>query len=336
MKQGLRLAIVYIGLVIGAGFASGREIMEYFNLPTLTKNHGVVLATLLFAAVCYLILRRAYQNQLDSCRAYLSAICGRWASWVNRFFLVYLFCGFFTMLAGCGALFNQSFLLPPALGSFLLLCLCFAVLSFDLKGIVALNMLLVPCMVAGMVFLCTHSILSAAPVFSLRSVTKGTLLSAVCYVSYNTISAPSVLVPLCKGITPKGIRTAALTGGLVLGFLIFLIWSCQSLYFPLLKDSEIPLLYLAALSGRIEKYLYTGILFMAICTTAVSQGFGVLAQIPFASKKERVLGVLLFCLAAFPFSLLGFSKLVADLYTFFGIAGLFLIGWLIIDGVRFR
>ena len=45
MKQGFYLAFVYIGLVIGAGFASGREIMEYFNLPSLSDHRGVVLAT---------------------------------------------------------------------------------------------------------------------------------------------------------------------------------------------------------------------------------------------------------------------------------------------------
>ena len=45
MRQGLSLAFVYIGLVIGAGFASGREIMEYFNVPTQSDHRGVVLAT---------------------------------------------------------------------------------------------------------------------------------------------------------------------------------------------------------------------------------------------------------------------------------------------------
>jgi len=336
MRQGLSLAFVYIGLVIGAGFASGREIMEYFNVPTQSDHRGVVLATLLLIAVCYLILRRAWKSQLVSCTDYLSAVCGSFAPWANRFILFYLFCGFFTMLAGCGALLNQSFLLPPGVGSLILLLLCFVVLSFDLKGIVALNAVLVPCMIAGILLLCISSITEAAPVFSMRSIAKGTLLSAVCYVSYNTISAPSVLVPLAKGITPRSIRIASLTGGLVLGTLILLIWLCQSVHFGILKDSEIPLLQLAAMAGRTEKYLYTAVLFMAICTTAVSEGFGVLAQIRFRSGKERLLGTLLFCFAAYPFSLLGFSDLVANLYAFFGIAGLVWMVWLFIDAYRHR
>ncbi len=334
MKQGLALAFVYIGLVIGAGFASGREIMEYFNYPSLTSHRGVAAATLLLVLICYLILRRAFRNRLHTYRDYLWAVCPRTAPWINRFIRLYLFCGFFTMLAGCGALLNQSFLLPSPLGSLLLLVLCFGVLSFDLKGIVACNGILVPCMILGILILCFRSLYLEVPVFSIRSIAQGSLLSALCYVSYNTVSAPSVLVPLAKSITPRAIRVAAWTGGLTLGILIFFIWFSQSLHFPILKDTQIPLLYLAALLGRTEKYLYTAILFMAICTTAVSEGFGILSQISFSSARERVLGTGLFCLAAYPFSLLEFSGLIANLYAFFGIAGLLWMGILILDGFK--
>ena len=59
MKRGLETAFVFIGLVIGAGFASGREIMEYFNFPSRTDHSGVVLATFLLICVCYVIMYKA-------------------------------------------------------------------------------------------------------------------------------------------------------------------------------------------------------------------------------------------------------------------------------------
>ena len=337
MKQGLYLAFVYIGLVIGAGFASGREIMEYFNFPSLTDNRGVVLATFLLIMVCYLILRRAYLWNLNTCEDYLFSVAGKAAPWMNRLMLLYLFCGFFTMLSGCGALLNQSFMLSPFLGSLFLLILCFVVLSFDLKGIVALNLILVPFMVAGILYLCIGAALfHTVPTFSLRGITQGVLVSSICYVSYNTVSAASVLVPLQKGITPKGILVASVLGGFVLGLMILMIWLSQSLFFDALKDSEIPLLQLAAMSGRVQKYLYTAVLFMAICTTAVSQGFGFLANFHLDTFPKRVKGACVFCLIAFPFSLLGFSGLVANLYSLFGILGLIWMAWIFIDFYRKR
>ena len=45
MKKALNISALYIGLVIGAGFASGREILEYFNLKNQRDLSGIILAT---------------------------------------------------------------------------------------------------------------------------------------------------------------------------------------------------------------------------------------------------------------------------------------------------
>ena len=76
MKQGIYLAFVYIGLVIGAGFASGREIMQYFNFPSNTYHGGIVLATFLLIAVCYIILNRCYNYGISTFNEYLSLVAG--------------------------------------------------------------------------------------------------------------------------------------------------------------------------------------------------------------------------------------------------------------------
>lgn len=337
MKHGFSVAFVYIGLVIGAGFASGREIMEFFNFPSATDHSGIVLAAFLLIAICYIILRRAYLWDLRTGDEYLESVAGRAARPVKLFMLFYLFCGFFTMLAGSGALLSQSFMLPSVVGILLMALVCFVVLSFDLQGIVALNVVLVPCMIFGMIYITVCAALfGAQSAFSLQGLTRGVLTSAICYVSYNTISAASVLVPLQRGITPKGIRTAAVTGGFILGLLVLIIWTVQSMHFDVLWDSEIPMLKLAAMTGRTQKYVYVIVLFMAICTTAVSQGFGLLGHFKLKSLRQRAKGAGLLCLLALPFSFLGFSTLVAHLYTFFGVSGLIWMVWILIDFYRKR
>lgn len=332
MRQGFSLAFVYIGLVIGAGFASGREIMEYFNLPSGTDHSGIVLATFLFVAVAYLILRRAYLGNLTTCHQYLSAVAGRLAPAMKWFLFLYLFCGFFTMLSGCGALLFQSYMLPPLFGILFLSGICFLVLSFDLKGIVALNSFLVPCMILGIFYICfSAAIFGTTQVFAYQGISGSILLSALCYVSYNTVSAPSVLVPLQKGISRRSIRIAALVGGFSLGLLVLIIWASQSLFFDALWESELPMLKLAAMAGRTEKKVYTGVLLMSILTTAVSQGFGILQTFPLTSKKHRVRGAGVLCLLAIPFALIDFSVLVRYLYGFFGIVGLVWMGWIFVE-----
>lgn len=337
MKQGLYLAFVYIGLVIGAGFASGREIMEYFNIPSGRDHSGIVLATFLLIVICYMILRRAYLSDLSTCDEYLHAVAGRAARPIKLLMQLYLFCGFFTMLSGSGALLSQSLMLPSVLGNFLLAFICFLVLVFDLRGVVTVNLVLVPCMIFGIIYICLcTAVFGAKEAFSFHSLTRGMLTSAICYVSYNTISAPSVLVPLQKGITVRGIRIAAVGGGFVLGLLILCIWLSQSLCFDVLWDSPLPMLKLAAMAGRRQKQLYALVLFMAICTTAVSQGFGILSGFHLTTRRQKAYGAGVLCLLALPFSLVGFSDLVAQLYSFFGVAGLVLTIVITIDFIRGR
>ena len=84
MKQGIYLAFVYIGLVIGAGFASGREIMQYFNFPSNTYHGGIVLATFLLIAVCYIILNRCYNYGISTFNEYLSLVAGKAAATVQH------------------------------------------------------------------------------------------------------------------------------------------------------------------------------------------------------------------------------------------------------------
>lgn len=332
MKEGLYLAFVYIGLVIGAGFASGREIMEYFNLPSSTEYKGIILATFLFVFICYIILSKAHRFNLTNQRDYLSALTGRMAGTVKIFILLYLFCGFFTMLSGSGALVAQTYMLPDIIGIFLMSGISFLVLSFDIKGIVVANIFLVPLIIAGIIYIGIEGILfGAEPTALFKEMTKGTIMSAICYVCYNTISAPSVLIPLSKNISRKGIAVASAVGGFVLGFLIFIIWLAQGVNLDALWSSEIPMLKIASMTGRASKYIYTGVLFMSICTTAISQGFGILEAFYITTKKGRIYGAMTLCLIAIPFAMIKFSVLVAELYSFFGFMGLLWIGWLIYD-----
>ncbi len=332
MKQGFSLAFVYIGLVIGAGFASGREIMEYFNIPSGTDHSGIVLATFLLVLICYLILRRAYLGNLNTCKDYLKAVAGRFAHHLGWFLFLYLFCGFFTMLSGCGALLSQSYMLPSFVGVFLLALVCFVILTFDLKGIIAANVILVPCMIFGIFYICLSAALfGTTQVFADHGLTKGILTSALCYVSYNTISAPSVLVPLGQGITPKGIKTASLAGGFFLGILILIIWASQNLFLDALWESEIPMLKLAAMTGQVQKKVYTAVLLMSILTTALSQGFGILQNFPQTSTKKRMRCAGALCLIALPFAMVDFSVLVRYLYGFFGVVGMAWMVWIFVE-----
>ncbi len=338
MKQTFKIMSVYIGLVIGAGFASGREVLEYFNFRSNTNLNGVLIAAFLFMVIAYTILAKASEQNILSYSSYVSSIAGKAAPFVNGFMLVYMFCGLFVMFSGSGALADALSPFSDIWGAVFMAIICFVVLSFDLKGIVTLNLILVPLMICGIIYVSVCcAVFGDIPTFAQSIKSGGTIaMSAICYASYNTVTAGAVLVPLANRANTKTIRAASVGGGFVIGLLIMFMWTVLGANFDIIRDSELPMLELAAICGKSAKQVYTAVLFMAICTTAVSYGFGLMSH--FADKiksgRERTLFAAVLCLAALPFSMYGFSNLVAQLYSLFGYIGMIWIIMILFDRLR--
>lgn len=324
MKHALSISFVYIGLCIGAGFASGREIFEYFNIPSQADFTGIIIAATGFGLLSYITMSLAKRFFVPDFDAFIEKISPKLAPVIKIFMALFMFCGFFVMLSAGGTLFESTLALPFGAGVFLLALCCFAVFAFDLKGIVVINTIMVPLMLLGMIVLCVSSIICGVPAFSfLGDIKNNFIISALCYVSYNTITAGSVLVPLSDTTDKRTLIRATILSAAILGFLIFLVWTTLNIYFNIIYSAEMPLLDLAAFYGDSCKATYAAVLFMALCTTAISHGFGILSKFRFKKSSDRIIVAALLCLIAMPFAKFGFSTLIAKLYSAFGFLGLF-------------
>ncbi len=325
MKQILSISFVYIGLVIGAGFASGREIFEYFSIPSRTNSGGVAMSALWFGLISYIIMSLAQSLNTLTFDRFIEKVSGKASPLVKLFMYAFMFCGFFVMLSASGTLFQDTLNTSFGTGVFVLALFCFIVFAFDLKGLVAINTVLVPFMLIGMTVLCISSLLIGVPAFSAFELLKTNIFaSGLCYVSYNTITAGAVLVPLSANQTHKCMLRSAILSSAVLGLLIFIVWLTLNLFYNDIHTAEMPLLTLAAFHGDIYRNLYAIVLFMALCTTAISHGFGVLSKFRFKKASDRIIAAALLCLIAMPFARFGFSALISRLYSVFGYLGL---GW---------
>lgn len=336
MKKVSEISFVYIGLVIGAGFASGREILEYFNFCSRSDFSGIILAALFFAVISYIIMHLANIYGADSFDRFIDRAAGRAAFAVKAFMFLYMFCGFFIMLSGSGTLLSRTFSVPVRYGIFLLAAVCFVIFSFDVKGLVIMSNFMVPIMIAGMAFLCITSILcGTTPAFAaIRKLHSNPLTAAVCYAAYNTITAGAVLVPVSVNTDRKTLAKAAVISSSVLGLLIFIVWTTLNTFYAETADAEMPLLELSIASGQVFEIIYTCVMFMALCTTAVSHGFGILSKLQIKKLPDRILASAALCASAIPFAKIGFSDLIANLYSAFGYAGIVWLVMLIFTYIR--
>lgn len=330
MRKALGMAMVYIGLVIGAGFASGREIFEYFSIYSQTDFSGIIFAAFSFGAVAFLIMKRALTRDLNTFGDYIDDLCGKYGVVIRIFMYAFMFSGFFVMLSGSGTLFYRLFGTSRYIGTLILAAVCFVAFAFDLKGLVAINSILVPFMIFGIIYVCINAVLfDSVPVFSeAETLYKNRITGALCYVSYNTLTASAVLVPLCRGTNKRTLLLGSGISAAILGTLIFLAWSGINIFFAEFQNSEMPLLDLSGRNKAFGYYLYAAVLFMSICTTAVSHGFGLILGFNPKNTKQRILIAAILCLTAIPLARLGFSQLIEKLYSVFGYIGILWMLWI--------
>lgn len=319
-----RLACVYTGAVLGAGFASGQEIWRFFGRFGWWGFWGMCLTILFFAFVGCGMFLKIYRLALSSYTEFCGELFGKRAGKFFSFFgNCYMGATFCIMLSGSGALFQQELHLPYFAGTASMAAVCFFVFLFGIRGTVVANTFLTPIMVLGMVALGAykllfgdHAVMNALN--ELVYVNNNWLLSALVYISYNLISIPAVVCGMKKYMTNSA---TAIWGGL-LGSIFIGLCGLSIYYVSLYPDfylSQMPALTFAAFMGNHFKLFYGLTIYIAMLTTAISCGQGVLGLAP---KGKRLHCNILLCGSCCVLALLGFSNLVNYLYSFFGYIGL--------------
>jgi len=323
----------YLGAVIGAGFASGQEIVQFFVSYGDKGLPGAILATLLFAACGGMLLHTAHRQKIANYQNMLAYLFGNKLGKLVDFMLaIFLFLGISTMLSASGAVFYEHLFLPKYWGIFLTYLMVVIALAAGKKGLIYSYNLLVPLkiilllLISGYIALFVpdlHSTLSTAYLHPLGK--NAWALSSLLYVAYNFSLAMVVLTEYQSvSNTSDGVR-GAVGGGLILGLLVLLNYTALSKFLPAVMHYQVPMLYIAGHISPLTKYVYTLVLWVGILTTAIANAYG------FAQRFSRFTGLsyalcLVLCMTlALPVATQSFSSLVNRVYPIFGILGILIL-----------
>lgn len=326
-KDTWQVATTFIGTIVGAGFASGQEIMKFFSHQGLGGLLGILLCTLLFSVTGTLVMLIGQKIHAQSFGDLIRHLCGKYIGPVLDVLLsIFLFGSLSVMLAGAGAVFNQQWHFPFWLGVLVTLIVTIITVLFGLRGIINANSLVVPLMITLCLLVTVPSISPKGLTAALTSfrpagqaVSPHWALSALLYVSYNLTMGVSVLAPL--GGTVKGRKAlilGGLSGGIGLGLLALLLDLAILSRYPASAAFEIPSLYIASSLAKVIQIGFSFILWAEIYTTIIGNVYGLSVRItdaiPVSYKKSTVL-LLFFSVFL---SSAGFSHLVGIVYPLFG------------------
>lgn len=329
-----QVAVVFIGTIVGAGLASGKEITQFFTSFGAVSFIGILFCGIFYIAMGCIISKISILYKLNSYSDVMKIISPNiFGKLTGIITTLYLISSASIILAGSGALINQFFGIPKIVGSLIMLVLASVFLLKGTSGLITVNSFIVPGLIITMTtitvlyFLFCKDIVSLKNIMSFPAKKEGIAISTILYAGYNVLCSAGVLVPLSTEM--KKSRTMVIgvcVGALGLTLLCGMINLMLTINQPYIYEYEIPLLHVANRFGPIIQAVLLVIIWLEMFSTEVSDVYsiGKTLEQSFNIKFER--GIFIVLAVALPISQVGFTNLISTLYPVFGMLSLIFIG----------
>lgn len=317
-----QIGAVYVGTVVGAGFATGKEIVQFFTQYGWIGFFTILISGFLFiwlGTKMMLVANRIQATSYKEFNEYLFGVAA--GTVVNLFMLVILICVGAVMLSGAGAVFEEQLGWPFQLGLLVTIGLAVCVVLFGVKGLVGINIVVVPVMLTFSLIIASNALidhgLSFMTLSTQQEAWKG-WLSPLMYVAFNLAMAQPVLVPLATEIKDDWIiKRGGFIGGLILCF-ILLTCHISIASLPNFQSFEIPMAEVVKLSMMSFFGIYIFVIYGEIFTSVVSDIFGLQRQLESMVKAPRHVITIVLISIIYMISQIGYGSLIEHLYPLFG------------------
>ncbi|MFJ8236190.1 hypothetical protein ACIQ34_10630 [Ureibacillus sp. NPDC094379] len=335
MNNILRIGSAFIGVIVGAGFASGQEILQYFTSFGILGIFGAILSTALFSFIGMVLVWLGSYTQTSSHKDVIYRISGRYLGTVIDYILIFTLFGVgVVMIAGAGSNLNQQFGLPFFVGSTLMTILVILTGLLKVNRVVSIIGGITPFLIFFVVLISIYSLLTMDASFaSLNEVAQATpttlpnwFISSINYVSFNVAVGASMSIVM--GGTEKNPKTAAmggLLGGLVLGILIILSHLAIFSKIEEVGTLDMPMLGIVSNLSPILGLLMSFVIFGMIYNTAIGMFFSFTARFAESGTKKFKIFFIVTMIVGYLASYVGFTELVSYFYPLIGYLGIVLM-----------
>lgn len=328
MKNTFKVIFVIIGTLIGAGFASGREIYLFFGKYGENGKIGIILTGIITGIIIYKVLEITKTYEINNYNKLLERVNWKHSKlnkYINLIVNSFLLISFYIMIAGFSAYMLQTYNTPIYISSIIFVMICYIIFKKSIQGVIKANEILVPILIILITYLGIKNIpysFNANGISTIEGTTSTWIIGSVLYASYNSILLIPVLTGLRNYLDSKKqiIKISIISSSIIIILALFI-------YFLLLRgeffvsELEMPLIEITMQFGKIFKYIYGFVIIASIFTSAVSAGYSFLGNVSKTKKSYEII-LLIICITGIAVSNIGFSNLVEILYPLFGMLGL--------------
>lgn len=294
MKNILKITFVIIGTLVGAGFASGKEIYSFFFIYGKTGIIGIFLSSLIIGLIIYKVIKRCEDYKIDNYQNFCDSIeksilknnrKNTISKLFNYFVNIFLLIMFYVMIAGFSSFLLQEFNINKTIGSIVILVLCYFTFVGNMNELMKVSNYLIPFLIIFIVYISGKNIIAGnfdnyielKYIYDLNDKNSFEfmgIIKSILYASYNCIILIPVLVQLNTSLKEKQKNKL-----LISAISAFIICSLSFAVYNLLLQGDfelfkldMPIIAIAKQFGKLYGLIYTVIIGVAIFTSAASSG----------------------------------------------------------------
>mgnify|MGYP007066366044 FL=1 len=326
------IAMAFTGSLLGAGFVSGQELMQFFAVFGGFGLIGMFLAILMLLLLSGFVMKISNRTGITE---FDKIIVRKEKTWLRAVFggvfIFFLFDVVVIMTAGAGALLHQIFGIPTIMGNALMAISLGVVALWEARGVltafsITVPLLIVVAMISGILSFIYFdgSNMVARPFSGANPLLGNWLFAAIVFVSYNMMVVMSILVPIAPDIKEdKTIHKGIFQGAVQLMIVFVCILLPLILNQPMLADAELPMLTLAQKIHPVWGLVYAVLLLCGMFGSSLSCLFGVTFRIKKIKNIKGSILIPVLMVAAFMGSIAGFKELIAIVLPVCGYFGFF-------------
>ncbi len=336
----LEITSLYIGVIMGAGFASGRECWQFFGVFGTKGYYGAAASTVCFVLLACMLTYIARSKGTADLGRLICPVESRPAYELIGWVLAAIYYSMIiAMTAAGGSLLNQQFGISKVIGGVIIALLCIFTVLGDFERVSGIFRLMVPVLFAVGI---ATILLTIKADFSQSGATTGFTpgrmspnwpVSALVFMAYNTLGM--ITMSGNTAINAKDIKNAyagAVTGTVCLGGLTILLLRALLCDMEFSSGLDLPMLGFAGRLSPVLSIIYAVILYGAVYSTGASTYYGFSTKLKDNKYKKWV--IIAGAAAGFLLGLTGFKKLVEFLYPAQGYIGIVFIILIIINFFR--
>lgn len=346
LRKSISIALAFVGLLVGAGFATGQEVIQYFISFGWIGIIGAVISGIVMSVAGAAILQLGSYFLADEHNKVFRNIAHPVMSkFLDVAVTVTLFCVGFVMLAGAGSNIEQQFGIPAWTGAAAMLVLVLITGMFDVDKVSSIISTITPAIIIAVVIAFIYSLVNIPADFAVpeslavqqESPVQPWWLSALNYNGLALLLGVSMsLVIGGNHANPKSAGRGGLWGGIL--YTVLLLMAAVTLYFNMeaVAGEPVPMLALFQHMHPVLAFIMVWIIFAMIYNTCIGM-FYALGRRLTANRPDKFRPVfIIVTVAGFGISFFGFETLMTYVYPAIGYAGMLMVAVLVFWWVKHR